>query len=149
MHRPAHDEVPGLWEIEGSLRDAYVAHSDISDWQKFTDFVSSYPSAYTFDGETCALPSVDAIFSNRSGGHLLRVKFGAATANCHFFVESEIELDLDPREIQSANTHNEALSFLEGLAVAIGKPVAVTPENDQSTPFLSFDPISSHWHVYS
>ena len=94
------------------------------------------------------MPTVDAIFPNRNGGHLLRVKFGAATANCHFFVESEIELDLDPREIQSANSHNEVLSFLEGLAAAIGKPVVVTPENGQSTPFLSFDPISSHWHVY-
>lgn len=148
MHRPARDEVPGLWEIEGSLRDVYVAQTEISDWRKFMEFASRYPSAYAFDGIACEMPSVEGIFSNRDGGHLLRVKFGIATANCHFFVESEIELDLDPREIQSASSHSEALSFLEGLAIAIGKPVTVTPENGQSTPFLSFDPNSNYWHVY-
>lgn len=148
MNRPAYDEVSGLWEIEGSLRDVYVLQTDPSDWEKLMEFGASFSLTYTFDGTKCALPNVDSVFSNRDGSHLLRVNLGSATANCHFFGMSEIELDLDPREIQNPKTHDEVLSFIEGLAGAIRKPVLITPENGQRIPYLSFEPATSSWHVH-
>jgi hypothetical protein len=149
MHRPAYDEVSGLWEIEGSLRDVYVLQTDLSDWKRFLVFSSRFSCTYTFDGAMSALPEVDSIFLNRDGSHLLRVNLGTATASCHFFVASEIELDLDPREIQSPKAHGEVLAFLEGLAGAVGKPVLLTPENGEHIPYLFFEPVAGKWHEHA
>lgn len=149
MQRPAYDEVPGLWEIEGSLRDVYVLQTDLSDWRRFLEFLSRFSCTYTFDGAISALPEADSIFQNRDGSHLLRVSLGTTTANCHFFVVSEIELDLDPREIQCAEAHSEVLSFIEGLAGAVGKSVLLTPENGEHIPYLSFEPVAGKWHEHA
>jgi hypothetical protein len=149
MHQPAYDEVSGLWEIEGSLRDVYIFQTGISDWKRFLEFSSHFNCTYTFDGAKSALPEVESIFLNRDGSHLLRVSLGTVTANCHFFVDSEIELDLEPREIQCQKAHGEVLSFMEGLASAIGKPALLTPENGEHIPYLSFEPVAGKWHAHA
>jgi hypothetical protein len=149
MHRPEYDEVSGLWEIEGSLRDVYILQTGLPDWERFFEFSSHFNYTYTFDGAKSALPEVESIFLNRGGSHLLRVILGTVTANCHFFVPSEIELDLDTREIQCEKAHSEVLSFIEGLASAIGKPALLTPENGEDTPYLSFDPAAGKWHAHT
>ncbi|MEL4181516.1 hypothetical protein [Roseateles sp. PN1] len=149
MHRPAYGEVLGLWEIEGSLRDIYIPQVGLFDWKKLLELSSRFICTYTFDGATSAPPEVESIFSNRGGSHLLRVNLGTVTANCHFFVVSEIELDLDPREIQSPKAHGEVLSFIESLAGAVGKQVLLTPENGERIPYLSFEPIGGKWHAYA
>jgi hypothetical protein len=149
VHRPAYDEAQGLWEIEGSLRDIYIHKVDLVDWNKLLELSSRFTCSYTFDGVTSALPEVESIFSNRDGSHLLRLNLGTVTANCHFFVVSEIELDLDPREVQSLKAHSEVLSFIESLAYAVGKPVLLTPENGEHIPYISFEPTAGKWNVHS
>ena len=112
-------------------------------------FVGRYPCSYSFDGESVVLPEVRQLLSNRDGSHLLSINLGSATAHCFFFVESEIELDVDPREIQNADAHDAVLSFIEGLARAVGRPVLLTPENGSHVPYLSYEPTTGEWHAYS
>jgi hypothetical protein len=149
MKRPTFQEVPGLWEVDGSLRDLYVLNTSASDWETLLEFVAQFPCAYTYDGETRTRPSVEQLLNHRDGSHLLRITLGSATVNCHFFAETEIELDLEPREIEASNEHDQVLRFMEGLASAVAKPVLLTPENSSDAPYISYEPASSAWHIYA
>jgi len=149
MKRPAFGEVTGMWERDGSLRDIYILQTNVEDWRAFLAFAANYSCTYSRDGVVGPMPTPETIFSERQNVQLLSIALGACTANSHFFVESEIELDLDPREIKGSDAHDEALSFIEGLARALGKPALLTPENGVRVPFLSFVPAEGRWHVHS
>jgi hypothetical protein len=149
MSRPSKSELEGLWEVDGSLRDLYVFDTSEEVWQRFLEFATEYPITYRYGGEQKALPQAGEIFGDRENGHLLAIQVGAVTANCHFFVESEIELDLDPKEITDEARHNQVLDFVENLARSIGKTVHLTPENSEETPFLSYEPNTTSWKIYA
>ncbi|WP_374517819.1 hypothetical protein [Undibacterium squillarum] len=77
--------------------------------------------------------------------NLLQIYVAGATVNCHFFITSEIELDISPRDVQSAEVHDEILSFIEALATTIGKEALLTPENACDSPYLPFSPLTQEW----
>lgn len=79
----------------------------------------------------------------------MTVQVGSASVNCHFFVDSELELDIDPREVNSASQHNQLLEFAEQIASALQKPIVLTPENTPESPLLSFQPGESKWHIHT
>jgi hypothetical protein len=70
---------------------------------------------------------------------------GNVRLNCHFFIDSEIEIDIDPSEVETATDHDGVLKFLESLGRALGKPAILTPENEIQTPIISFDPSNNTW----
>lgn len=145
--RPSDTDVPGLWQVDGSLRDLYVFGMSMPDWAKFLSLASSRSFAYSFDGASRALPSAQELFFMRDGSHQLSVRVGSATVNCHFFVPSELELDIDPKEIVGRSQHDLLLEFAEAIASTLQKPIVLTPENLPESPFLSFEPSASQWHI--
>jgi hypothetical protein len=147
--RPSANTVPYLWEVDGSLRDMYVFSMSMGDWRKFLSFTSPLRTAYSFDGEERSLPSADHLFLERGGSHLLAIQVGSAAVNCHFFVDSELELDIDPKEVSSASQHDQLLEFAEQIASALQKPIVLTPENTPESPLLSFEPSESKWHIHA
>ena len=148
-NRPSASDIPDLWEVDGSLRDMYVFNMSMGDWVTFLAFSSSFESVYSFDGERRNLPHASHLFSERGGSHLLAIQVGSASVNCHFFVESELELDVDPKEVTGPPQHNLLLEFAEAVALSLRKPIILTPENAPESPFLTFDSITSQWHVHS
>lgn len=98
MSTPAIESVPDLWSVDGSLRDIYFLNASPIKWKQFVEFVQSYPTRYTFDGQPAAMPAVSEIFANRNGSHLLAICIGRVTLHCHFFIESEIELDAEQKK---------------------------------------------------
>ena len=86
---------------------------------------------YRLDGEPAAPPQrVEAIFeAGRTQGVLLCFLVGEATMNCHFFVEDEIEFDLDPREIGGPAQAEALTGFMALLGRATAKTVVLTMEN--------------------
>lgn len=149
MNRPTFDQIPSLWEPDGSLRDVYLGGIDVEGWSKFIRYASTYRLTYTADGEKADFPGVPEVFRLRDRSHCLSIWVGAATANCHFFLEDEIELDLDPREVLGPNEHNALLGFIEGAALALGVTATLTPEGAQNSPFMAFDVRGRGWSIYS
>ncbi len=148
MTRPTPIQPRYLWEKDGSLRDVYVLDTTFTDWALLLSLAEKYGYQYSYAGQDHPLPEVEEIFTARDGPHLLSVKLGRVTANCHFFVPDEIELDFDPREIDSDSDHYEVLRFLEALGEGTNKKVSVTAENAKNIPYLSYDPLSRDWAVY-
>jgi hypothetical protein len=148
MRRPPFTGVPHLWERDGSLRDAYVLGTSSADWDAFLSLALEQGGKYSFDGDEKALPTVDDLFRNREGSHLLAIPIGPVQMNCHFFVPDEIELDIDPREVANEASHFAVLGFLERISLRVGKPLLLTPENTEECPYASFDPGTGTWMTH-
>ena len=142
MRPPTLADVPNLWKFDGGLRDIYVLGTSLEDWRRFVALAVSYP--YEYDGEPGSLPDVESVLRDDQS-HLLSIGVGNVRLNCHFFIDSEIEIDIDPAEIESAANHDAVLNFLERLGRTLGKPVIITPENEIQTPIVSFDPLNDTW----
>lgn len=146
-NRPNYGEPRDLWGRDGSLRDVYIFDTTAADWIVLCDLAREYGHRYTYDGSEKPLPEVHGIFENRNGSHLLQITVGRLVACCHFFVSTEIELDLDPREVNGPRDHAEVLLFLERLSDRTSKAVFVTAENAEDIPYLQYDPHSREWKV--
>lgn len=145
--RPGWGESPGLWEREGSLRDVVIQNTDRSDWAALLRLCAEYPCSYRFDGEPAVLPTLTDLLEDRSGSHCLTVEIGRTTANCHFASVDELELDLDPREVEGPEAQEAILEFVERLAKRTGKRTMVTGESDREAIYLAFDPAVGRWSV--
>jgi hypothetical protein len=148
MNRPSMQQPSDLWIRDGSLRDVYLYEAELKDWRTLLELVRSYEHQYLEDGVQQALPTIESIFANRETSKILRVKIASASVNCHFFLSTEIELDIDPREVIDLTTHEAILLFLEVLSLGTNKRIIVTPENWPESPHLAFNPASQQWHVY-
>ena len=144
MHQPS-----DLWLRDGSLRDAYVFGAEPKDWSVLVSLAISGKWRYSADGVAGPLPAPECIFANREVSHLLQMKAGAASINCHFFVPTEIELDIDPKEVVDEATHGAVLSFLESLSFGTGKGITITAENSPESALLTFNPSSRQWQVHA
>ena len=135
------------FEFDGSWRDIYVLGTDLTDWQRMLDSLraSAFEVAYyAGHDEAVELPASAAEAFPRTGEHdrLLTVRFGGVGANCHFFLETEIEWDIDPREVTGQRELDALVAFMQALATAVGKDVVLTPENLPQTAVLRACPSS-------
>ena len=145
MQRPSWGEASGFWAPDGSLRDVYVKDAGLDDWRNLVDLARACEHTYSLDGETKPLPSVGHIFSDRDGHHVLGIHLGAVVLNTHFFVPDEIELDIDPKQIEGPGEHATVFDFLERIAKRLKKPVCLTPENHPDEPYVTYAPALDRW----
>jgi len=146
--RPNFDDIPALWECDGSLRDIYVQNTGAAHWDRFDRLLSQYKCTYTFDGAALAFPGSRSALMNHAGLHALSIQLeGAVVICCHFFSPGQLELDISPKEITGPFQHDQVLAFVETLAAALELPADLTPENCENNPFLSYVPQTRSWHV--
>lgn len=147
MTRPAFDQVPMLWERDGSLRDVVLVGAGADGWHKLIRFAMAYRATYKADGEETTFPGMSEVFQRHDASHCLSIWVGEAAANCHFFLEDEIEFDLAPREVHGPKEHDAVLEFVERAAQALGVNASITPEGAQKSPFMTFNVKSMNWEV--
>jgi hypothetical protein len=129
-----------IWARDGSLRDIYIFNTTLEDWKKFLIFLTGRSgSVYSVDGESAPLPHnlQEQFRPDRERSYLLAFPVGRLILHCHFFSVEEIELDLDPRDIQSQDDLSQLAPFLRELAALLGKEVRLTAENDRARALFS------------
>ena len=138
------EDVSRLFEPDGSLLDAYVFETTVADWQNFVDLVrpAGWWFTYSEDGYAVRLPErVEEVLA-RSGemAVLLQVRpVPEVLVNVHFFIEEEIEVDLDPRELQGQEQLDAVCAFLRAVGRRLGRPMVLTPENGAAHPLIGYD----------
>jgi len=132
------------FEPDGALRDIYVQRTNLGDWEELLVFLKeNSPELKFWIGQQLnPIPaSAAAIFErNLIERSLLQVDWSGVHLNCHFFSEVEIEFDFDPREIATAQTFEQLITFIKQLGQALRREVIVTYENLKEATFLRFDP---------
>lgn len=131
--------------LDGGLRDVYVVGTDVNDWDRLLDLVrsSGWPCSYTADGVQDPIPeSAQRAFDDGGRAKNLSFDLGSIQVNGHFFAPEEIELDLDPRQVQSQEALDRVLSFVEDLGGCLGKEVILTEENSQDQVWFRYEPAS-------
>jgi hypothetical protein len=131
---------------DGSLRDLYVVSSSRSDWTAFLKFVRSSRHAYRFElnDVPAQLPSdAESLFPRSTDDFpLLQIDINGIRLNCRFYLENEIELDLDPREVADDAGVTSVLDFMSGLGRSVRKEVLMTAENVPTAVIFRYDPLT-------
>lgn len=132
------------WEIlknriytwDGSWRDIYVRESSVNDWKKWVELVNKNYRIEWHNGKTKRDETqidFNVIKEYWNGNSAListaNVFIDNIQINAHFFDNSEIENDIDPREFKSIEDHHKLIEYLKIVSMICGKPVFVTPEN--------------------
>jgi len=140
----AWDDLKSEFAWEGSWRDICVTETSIADWRAALEMIraAGFRLKFTIDGAESTPPAdVLQIFGQpREGSFLLAVSVGGLWLNCHFFVESEIEFDLDPREVVGQPQLDAVVIFMRKLAGATQKWALMTPENMHEAAFIRVAP---------
>jgi hypothetical protein len=146
------------WEIcrqefapDGALRDIYILNTNPEHWRKlFKILKSAFELDYRVDGNDQPIPSnVDEIFALNGVTHpLMRFQTAGVTVACHFFSFEQIELDVDPREVNSQTAFDGLISLVKLIGDGLNERVIMTYESDEQHPFISYEPSKSQF-VYS
>ncbi len=113
-------EIKEEFRADGSLRDIYVEEIDPALWEMFIEGVRSsvYRCEFTHGGVSIELPN-DLIEIKRlqetDPTTLIIWLSDKIQVNCHFFIETEIELDISPRDIVGEHEYQVLIAFLSGF----------------------------------
>jgi hypothetical protein len=147
------DLVKAEFAWEGSWRDICIRDVQLDDWRSAIQAVlsSGLRSVFSVDGVEGAFPVDVAQTFARCGeaAALLSVFTRNARLNCHFFDETEIEFDLDPREVVGQADLDDVINFMALLATTTHKPALLTPENMHDAPFIRVDPRGTTEYISS
>jgi hypothetical protein len=122
----------------------------LNDWHDFLKFVNStrYRLSFQINGTPARMPSDATTLFSTDTQPLLQIHVGGVTLNCHFFLEDEIELDLDPHELTHDHDGARAdsiLVFMAALGEALRKPVLMTAENAPDAVIFRYDPAAEQF----
>jgi hypothetical protein len=119
----------------GTLLELFVFGADPELWQRALAYISAnYLMVYSEDSVVTALPDMAEIFqSQETKSVCLEVLLPGFTVNAHFFCADEIEMNVLPEEIDSAEKAQALFQFMSGLASCLGKDVLMVPEYFSAT----------------
>jgi len=129
------NEIKAELEPDGSLRDIYVLDTNISIWEKLLTEItlSKYVFKFTHGEIQLDIPSCFSSIKalQEVNPTILTILVNHIKINCHFFVESEIEMDICPSEVNSEGRFHSLIEFLEWLSRVTNSNVVLTHENSE------------------
>ncbi len=130
------------FEFDGSWLDIYVLNVEVADWRLTVDMLESkeYQHQLYINGEKSSFPlSAEDIIDKRDDiWAYASFKVNSIQLNCHFFDETQIEFDLDPRDVKSELEAQHIFSFMRRLGQLLNREVILTPENSPQIPIFKF-----------
>ena len=118
---------------DGALRDFYIQGISQNEWEQFIEIAPTITERLIFqwgDHET-PLPTrlADITAMQEKNPTTLSMWVSGSIVACHFFVDSEIELDFRPNDFQDEGKWNDLIAFFQAIVDVIGKRGIITQEN--------------------
>lgn len=135
-----------IFEPDGSLLDVYVKETTLVDWLTLIDFLNAnYKVKYgpTSENETGDVIDKDYITKyllDKTGEletKMVSVFSDDLIFNSHFFLENEIEFDIDPGEFKGQKDFETVIAFMSAISQQLDKEVILTPENSPELPLIT------------
>jgi hypothetical protein len=139
-----------IFEEDGALRDIYVQNATISDWKKIVDLLNSeYKLTFGVDQENME-PKIDfefvkTMFADETGELETKsatIDVNGITTKCYFFLEDQIEFDINPIDIKSESELNVILDFMKSVSNKLERQVTLCGENTPEFPLIKIDVIN-------
>jgi hypothetical protein len=132
-----------IYYWDGSWLDIYVLQTNRVDWKIWVDYVNKNYRIDWFNGKADKDENqIDfSVIEEFWGGDQdlcssAKVFIDKIQINAHFFDESEIENDIDPREFNSIDDHNKLIKYMSEISILLDKEIILTPENEHETVLL-------------
>ena len=135
-------EVKEEFEADGSLRDIYIFGINVEAWDEFIQKIQSEKYQFKFmhgSSEQVFPDSFSRIKEmQKTNPTILSIWLNNnIQVNCHFFMETEIELDISPKEIKGPAEYRLLTTFMKWLSGTLRKPAILTHEGTQDQVILS------------
>lgn len=141
------NNIKWIFEKDGALRDIYVQNATISDWEKTIDLLNSeYKISYGNSEENFTnqidLDYVKKMFADETGEleiKFVRIDLDGILILSHFFLEEQIEFDINPTEIKTELEFNKITDFLKSISSKLDKQITLCGENQPEFPLIKID----------
>lgn len=140
-------DIKWIFEKDGALRDIYVQNTTISDWEKVVDLLNiDYKLTFGVYEENLTdkidFEFVKTMFANETGE--LETKYATIDLNgiivkCYFFLEDQIEFDINPAEIKTELELNKVTDFMKKISSELNKQITLCDENQPEFPLIKID----------
>lgn len=132
-----------IYYWDGSWRDIYILNTTRQDWNRWIAYVNKNYSIDWFNGKTNTdEKKVDFnVIEEFWNGNLdlcstAKVFIDNIQINAHFFDDTEMENDIDPREFTSIEDHDKLVKYMTDISILLDKEIILTPENEHETALL-------------
>lgn len=142
------NDIKWIFEPDGSLIDIYVQDVSIDDWEKLIDLLNSrYSLRVTIPGSETVLNQIDKehavqYLTDKSGetkSISVMIDLNKVSLNCHFFLPDQIEMDIDPNEVNSIRDFQTIEKFMEEVSRVLNNQVTLAGENTPIFPLAKID----------
>jgi len=141
------EEISGWFdpELNGVLPDVHVPGTTIADWRRAIELVRAerWVTEYSIGDAVADLPEqTEALFDRPDDeSTLLRVwPVPGLLANFFFHTPTQIDFDVDLRELQGQDRLDALCQFFKTLGRELRKPVVMTPEGIAELRILVYEP---------
>lgn len=141
-------DIKWIFEPDGALRDIYVQEVSLNDWRKVIDLINqNYKVNYGDTGEYKDTNQIDKDYvieylTDETGeieSKSASISLGKIWINCHFFLEDQIEFDIDPKEVKSIEDFELIEDFMLEISKSIDNQITLTDENNPKFPLIKID----------
>ena len=139
------DNIKWIFEPDGwLLRDIYIQDVSLTDWEKLIDFLNCTYNL-KFGEEDSKQIDKDYVvnYLTDNTGEIetkkLTIDLNGIKINCYFFLQDEIEFDINPTEIKQFSDFERLEEFMTEISKALRKQVTLTGENDPKFPLIKID----------
>ncbi|WP_347175532.1 hypothetical protein [Polaribacter uvawellassae] len=141
------NNIEWIFEKDGALRDIYVQNATISDWEKVVDLLNSEYELTFGVYEDNLIDKIDfgyvkTMFADETGELETKsatVDLNGIVVKCYFFLENQIEFDINPTEIKTESDFNKITDFMKSISSKLEKQITLCGENQPEFPLIKID----------
>ena len=141
------NNIEWIFEKDGALRDIYVQNATISDWEKVVDLLNSeYQLTFGIYEDNLNnkidFGYVKTMFADETGEletKSVTVDLNGIIVKCYFFLENQIEFDINPTEIKTETEFNKITDFMKSISSKLEKQITLCGENQSEFPLIKID----------
>jgi hypothetical protein len=139
------DEIKWIFKHDGSLLDIYIVDVSIEDWRNLIDYLNlnfvvkfgpfSEERSDIIDKEYAVkylISDSDQIVSKS-----ISIIIDDILINCHIFCETQIEFDIEPKEIKTSLELDKILNFMTSVSKKLNKQIILTGESQINFPLIT------------
>ncbi|QXP57810.1 hypothetical protein H0I25_08530 [Cellulophaga sp. HaHa_2_95] len=141
------NNIEWIFEKDGALRDIYVQNATISDWEKAVDLLNSkykltfgvYEDNLTDKIDFEYVKTMFAEETSELETKSATIDLNGITVKCYFFLENQIEFDINPTEIKTELELNTITDFMKSISSKLEKQITLCGENQPEFPLIKID----------